>query len=127
MIIVQTPLRISLFGGGSDFPDYFLAEGGSVLSSAIDKYIYVIIKERFDDQIRISYSVTEIVHHVDEIAHELIREALRMTGIKNGVEIVTMGDIPAGTGLGSSSAVCVELSMHSTHILMKQSVKKTGT
>ncbi len=107
MIIVQTPLRISLFGGGTDFPDYFQSQGGSVLSSAIDKYIDVVIKERFDDQIRISYTITEIVNHVDEINHELIREALIMTGIKKGVEIVTLGDIPAGTGLGSSSTVTV--------------------
>lgn len=107
MIIVQTPLRISLFGGGTDFPEYFLANGGCVLSSAIDKYIYVIIKERFDDQIRISYTETEIVNQVEDLRHELIREALKITGIKKGVEIATMGDIPAGTGLGSSSAVTV--------------------
>jgi D-glycero-alpha-D-manno-heptose-7-phosphate kinase len=121
MIIVQTPLRISLFGGGTDFPDYFRAEGGSVLSSAIDKYIYVIIKERFDDQIRISYTVTEIVNHVDDIKHELIREALRMTGIKKGVEIVTMGDIPAGTGLGSSSTVTVS-ALHAFYTYCDQTV-----
>ena len=77
MIIVQTPLRISLFGGGTDFPDYFRENGGSVLSSAIDKYVYVIIKERFDERIRISYSVTEIVDRVEEINHELIREAMK--------------------------------------------------
>jgi D-glycero-alpha-D-manno-heptose-7-phosphate kinase len=107
MIIVQTPFRISLFGGGTDFPDYFCAEGGCVLSTAINKYIYVIIKERYDEKMRISYTRTEIVDRIDEIAHELIRESLRKTGIKNGVEIITMGDIPAGSGLGSSSAVTV--------------------
>ena len=123
MIIVQTPLRISLFGGGTDFPDYFHSEGGSVLSSAIDKYIYFIIKERFDDQIRISYTVTEIVHQVDDIAHEIIREALRMTGIKNSLEIATMGDIPAGTGLGSSSAVSVG-ALHAFHTYRDESVSK---
>ena len=121
MIIVQTPLRISLFGGGTDFPDYFRAEGGSVLSSAIDKYIYVIIKERFDDQLRISYTETEIVNKVDDIGHELIREALRMTGIKKSVEIVTMGDIPAGTGLGSSSAVTVG-ALHAFHTYCDQTI-----
>lgn len=107
MIIVQTPFRISLFGGGTDFPDYFCAEGGAVLSSAINKYIYVVIKERFDEKFRISYTRTEIVDRIDEIAHELIRESLRKTDIKKGVEIITMGDIPAGSGLGSSSAVTV--------------------
>ena len=107
MIIVQTPLRISFFGGGTDFPDYFLNEGGCVLSSAIDKFIYVIIKERFDDMLRVGYTRTEIVDNVDDIAHELIREAFRKTGVRQGVEILTMGDIPAGSGLGSSSTVTV--------------------
>ena len=107
MIIVQTPLRVSLFGGGTDFPSYFLSEGGCVLTSAIDKYIFVIIKDRFDEKLRIGYTRTEIVDHVDEIAHELIREALRKTNITRGVEILTMGDIPAGSGLGSSSVVTV--------------------
>jgi D-glycero-alpha-D-manno-heptose-7-phosphate kinase len=107
MIIVQTPFRISLFGGGTDFPDYFCAEGGAVLSTAINKYMHVVIKDRFDEKLRISYTRTEIVDRVDEIAHELIREALRKTGIKKGVEIITMADIPAGSGLGSSSAVTV--------------------
>jgi D-glycero-alpha-D-manno-heptose-7-phosphate kinase len=107
VIIVQTPLRISFFGGGTDFPDYFRAEGGCVLSSAINKFIFVIIKERFDDMLRVGYTRTEIVASVDEINHELIREAFRMTGIQKGVEIVTLGDIPAGSGLGSSSVVTV--------------------
>ncbi len=107
MIIVQTPLRISFFGGGTDFPGFFLQEGGCVLSSAINKYIFVVIKERYDDMLRISYTRTEIVGQVDSISHELIREVLRKTGIQKGVEIITMGDIPAGTGLGSSSAVTV--------------------
>jgi D-glycero-alpha-D-manno-heptose-7-phosphate kinase len=121
VIIVQTPLRISLFGGGTDFPDYFRAEGGSVVSSTIDKYIYVIIKERFDDQIRVSYTVTEIVNQVNDIKHELIREALKMSGIKKSVEVVTMGDIPAGTGLGSSSTVTVG-ALHAFHTYCGQSI-----
>ncbi len=121
MIIVQTPLRISLFGGGTDFPDYFRENGGSVLSSAIDKYVYVIVKERFDDQIRISYTETEIVDHVEDVNHELIREAMKLTGIMNNVEIVTMGDIPAGTGLGSSSTVTVG-ALHAFHTYRNQQV-----
>lgn len=107
MIIVQTPLRISLFGGGTDFPSFFQEEGGCVLSSAINKYIFVIVKARFDEKLRISYTRTEMVDSVNEIQHELIREALRKTGIQKGIEIITMGDIPAGTGLGSSSTVTV--------------------
>lgn len=108
MIITQTPLRISLFGGGTDFPDYFMEHGGAVLSTAIDKYIFVIIKKRFDDKIRIGYSKTELVDFIDEIEHDLIRESLRLTGITQGVEVATMADIPTrGSGLGSSSAVTV--------------------
>lgn len=108
MIIVQTPLRISFFGGGTDFPDFYRGEGGCVLTSAIDKFIFLVIKKRFDAKIRIGYTLTEMVDQVDQIQHELIREALRKTGITQGVEITTMGDIPSsGSGLGSSSAVTV--------------------
>ena len=109
MIIVQTPLRVSLFGGGTDFPSFFMSEGGGcVISSAIDKHIFVTIKQRFDNKLRVGYTKTEMVDTVDEIQHELIREALRKTRIKQGIEITTMGDIPsAGTGLGSSSTVTV--------------------
>ncbi len=97
-----------MFGGGTDFPSFFLEEGGCVLSSAIDKYIFVTIKERFDRKLRIGYTETEMVDDVDQIHHELIREALRITGIQHGVEITTMGDIPSeGSGLGSSSTVTV--------------------
>jgi D-glycero-alpha-D-manno-heptose-7-phosphate kinase len=108
LIIIQTPLRISFFGGGTDFSSFFMEEGGCVLSSAIDKYIFVTIKERFDSKLRIGYTQTEIADEVDQIHHELIREALRWTGIKCGIEITTMGDIPSeGSGLGSSSTVVV--------------------
>jgi D-glycero-alpha-D-manno-heptose-7-phosphate kinase len=85
-----------------------MEEGGCVLSSAIDKYIFVTIKERFDHKLRIGYTQTEMVDEVDQIHHELIRESLRLTGITRGVEITTMGDIPSeGSGLGSSSTVVV--------------------
>jgi len=108
LIIVQTPLRISFFGGGTDFPSFFMEEGGCVLSSAIDKYIFVTVKERFDKKLRIGYTQTEMVDSIDQIQHELIREALRITGIYQGIEVTTMGDIPSeGSGLGSSSTVTV--------------------
>jgi D-glycero-alpha-D-manno-heptose-7-phosphate kinase len=108
MIIVQTPLRVSFFGGGTDFPSFFMEEGGCVLSSAIDKFIFVTIKERFDKKLRIGYTQTEMVDDVDQIQHELIRESLRFMRIGHGVEITTMGDIPSqGSGLGSSSTVTV--------------------
>ena len=110
MIITQTPLRISFAGGGTDFADYYKIDGGCVVSSAIDKYIYVIIKERFDSKIRVGYSKTEMVDSIDEIEHELVRECLRIAGIIEGVEISTMADIPSeGSGLGSSSSVTVGL------------------
>ena len=108
MIVVQTPLRVSFFGGGTDFPPFYLSEGGAVLSSAIDKYIFITIKKRFDQKIRVGYTRAEMVDSIDEIHHDLMREAFRKTGITQGVEIVTMGDIPAeGSGLGSSSTVTV--------------------
>ena len=108
MIIVQTPLRISFFGGGTDFPSYFQSEGGCVLTTSIDKYIFITVKSRFDEKLRVGYTKTEMVDHLNELQHELICEALRKTGIGNGVEITTMGDIPSeGSGLGSSSTVTV--------------------
>ena len=108
MIIVQTPLRISFFGGGTDFPSFFMEEGGCVLSSAIDKYIFVTVKKRFDRKLRIGYTQTEMVDDVSQIHHEMIREALLLTGVSQGIEVTTMGDIPSeGSGLGSSSTVTV--------------------
>ncbi len=110
MIITKTPLRISFVGGGTDLPDYYLTYDGSVVSTAIDKYFYVIIKERYDDKIYLNYSKKEIVDSVEEIEHELIRESMRKTGVTRGVEITTLSDIPSeGSGLGSSSAVLVGL------------------
>ncbi|GAB4579939.1 MAG: GHMP kinase [Anaerolineales bacterium] len=117
MIVIQTPLRISFFGGGTDFPSYYLENGGCVLSSAIDKYIFVTIKKRFDKKLRVGYTRTEMVDDISEIDHELIREALKITGIREGVEITTMGDIPSeGSGLGSSSTVTVG-ALHSMYTL----------
>lgn len=108
MIITQTPLRISFLGGGTDFADFYRREGGCVVSSAIDKYIFVIVKQRFDQMIRVGYTRTEMVDALDDVQHELVRESLRQTGISKQIEVATMGDIPSeGTGLGSSSSVTV--------------------
>jgi D-glycero-alpha-D-manno-heptose-7-phosphate kinase len=108
MIITQTPLRISFVGGGTDFRNFYRNQGGEVISTAIDKYVYAIIKERYDAKIYLNYSRKEIVDSVDEIKHELIREAMRKTGVTQGVEITTLADIPAhGSGLGSSSCVTI--------------------
>ena len=110
MIITQTPLRISFVGGGSDLPAFYQQEVGAVVSTTINKYIYITVNPKFDDKIRVSYSRTEIVDHVDELQHELVREALRLVGIDRGIEITSISDIPSrGTGLGSSSAYTVGL------------------
>jgi D-glycero-alpha-D-manno-heptose-7-phosphate kinase len=110
LIISRTPLRISFAGGGSDLPAYYRHEPGAVLSTAINKYIYINVNKKFDDQIRASYSITEIVDHVDQLNHELIREALKMVLPSCGIEITSISDIPSqGTGLGSSSTYTVGL------------------
>ncbi|MCL7999183.1 GHMP kinase [Brucella sp. 21LCYQ03] len=108
MIISRTPLRMSFVGGGSDMPQYYREYGGAVLSSAIDKYIYVTANRKFDSGIRISYSLTEEVKSVPEVIHPLARHALEFVGISGGIELTTVADIPSkGTGLGSSSSFCV--------------------
>ena len=108
MIITQTPLRISFAGGGTDFREFFVEHGGAVVSSAIDKFVYCVVKERFDDKIYVNWSKKEIVDNVDQIEHELVREAMRKVGITKAIEISFLSDIPAeGSGLGSSSSVTV--------------------
>lgn len=110
MLLVQTPLRVSLFGGGTDFAGFYRREEGCVLSSAIDKYIFVVAKRRFDKRIRLSYTRTEMVDRPEELRHELAREALCLAGVRSEMEILTLGDIPSeGSGLGSSSTVTVGL------------------
>jgi D-glycero-alpha-D-manno-heptose-7-phosphate kinase len=110
MIISETPLRISLAGGGTDLPSYYIQHEGAVVSTAIDKYLYVIVKERFDDLIYVDYSKKEIVNSIDEIQHELVREAAKKTCLKKGFEVMMLADIPSeGSGLGSSSSLTVGL------------------
>jgi D-glycero-alpha-D-manno-heptose-7-phosphate kinase len=110
MVITQTPLRLSLAGGGSDLAEFYRDGAGKVISTAIDKYIFVIIKERFDEKIVLNYSKKEIIDEVGEIQHELIRECMLKTGLQRGVEISTLADIPSeGSGLGSSSSLVVGL------------------
>lgn len=109
MIISRTPFRISFAGGGTDLKDYYELGYGAVVSMTIDKYIYITVNKRFDDTIRISYSKTEIVEDVNQIQHDIVRACLKLTGITKGVEITSIADIPAGTGLGSSSSFTVGL------------------
>ena len=111
MFISKTPLRITFVGGGTDIKEYYSNYGrGSVLSAAINKYIYITVNKKFDSNIRVSYSKTEIVDSVDKIEHPSVREALKMLGIDGGIEILSISDIPSGgTGLGSSSTFIVGL------------------
>lgn len=109
MIITRTPFRIPLGGGGTDLPSYYSKYGGALISAAIKKYVYITVNKRFDDSIRVSYSETEIANHADEIRHPLVREALRLTGVDRGVEVVSIADLPGNTGMGSSGSFCVGL------------------
>ena len=112
MIISRTPLRASFCGGGTDIDSfsYNEEEGGMVVSTTLQSYIHITVNKRFDDRVRVSYSKMELVDNFEDLEHELVREAMRITGITTGVEITTIADIPSrGTGLGSSSSVTVGL------------------
>jgi D-glycero-alpha-D-manno-heptose-7-phosphate kinase len=108
VVVSRTPLRISFVGGGTDLPDYYERHGGAVVSTSVDKWIHVIVAPRFEGDVRVSYSKTEIVDSAADVEHDLVREAMRMAGVPRGVEVVTLADVPShGTGLGSSSTVTV--------------------
>lgn len=107
MIITKTPFRMSFAGGGTDLPAFFKQEEGAVLSTAVDKYMYITVNKRFDRTLRVSYSKTEIVSDIKDLQHDLVREALKWVGIKDGIEITSIADLPAGSGMGSSSSFTV--------------------
>ena len=110
MIISRTPLRMSFVGGGSDIPGFYEKFGGAVLSTTIDKYIYVTCNPKFDNGIRVAYSKNEEVTHVDQIEHRIVRATLKLLEAGGGIEITTIADVPSrGTGLGSSSSFTVGL------------------
>ena len=110
MVISRTPLRMSFVGGGSDLPSFYREYGGAVVSTAIDKYVYVTVNKKFDDGVRIAYSKNEEVTSVDQIEHRLVRAAMQFLGLRGGIEIATIADVPSrGTGLGSSSSFTVGL------------------
>jgi len=110
MIITRTPFRFTLGGGGTDLPSYYGRYGGFIFSAAIDKYMYISVNRPLvDDLVRVKYSSSETVEQVSELRHELARVALEHVGVKNAIEIISMADIPAGTGLGSSSCYMVGL------------------
>ena len=109
VIITRSPLRISLGGGGTDLPSYYNERGGFLIAAAIDKYVYINIHRRFVDGYLLKYSRLEEAHTIDEIHHPIIRESLRYVGVPANLEITSMADIPAGTGLGSSGSFTTAL------------------
>jgi len=121
MIVTRTPVRIPLGGGGTDLPSYYTQYGGSLLSAAIDKYIYITVNKRFEDSVRVSYSVTEIAEEAEKIKHPIVREALKLLNIDSGVEITSIADVPSNTGLGTSSSFTVGL-LHALHTYKREKI-----
>src|SRR5712691_10930161 len=121
MIITRTPLRISIGGGGTDLPSYYRRFGGALISSAIDKYVFVGINRTFTRNYQVKYSKYEQVDSIGEIHHPIVREALRLHGTEPAVEIISLADIPAGTGLGSSGAFTVGL-VRALHAMRRRHV-----
>ncbi len=125
MIITRSPLRISLGGGGTDLPSYYQRFGGFLLAAAIDKYVYINVHQRFVDKFLLKYSQLEEATSIDDIRHPIIREALRSVGVKErNLEITSMADIPAGTGLGSSGSFTTAL-LKALHAHQKNLVHPT--
>ena len=117
MIITRTPYRVSLMGGGTDFPAFFRERSGLVISAALNKHFYVGMTYRLDDNINLSYTRTEFVRNVGNLDHEIARTVLARYDLHYGLEIGMMGEIPGGTGMGSSSAVTVGL-LHAVRTLL---------
>jgi D-glycero-alpha-D-manno-heptose-7-phosphate kinase len=122
MIITRTPFRITLGGGGTDLPSYYEKYGGFIFSAGLDKYMFIDSNRSVaDDLIRVKYSKSETVESVDELQHDIAREILHITGVEKNIEISSLADIPAGTGLGSSSCYAVGL-LHAIHIMKREYV-----
>jgi D-glycero-alpha-D-manno-heptose-7-phosphate kinase len=109
LIVTRTPFRLPLGGGGTDLPAYYTKHGGFFIAGAVDKYMHIVLNDRFEPGIRVSYSKTEIVDSPDSIRHPTVREALKMLKFKDRIEIVSLADVPAATGLGSSGSFAVGL------------------
>ena len=119
MIITRTPFRFTLGGGGTDLPAYYSKYGGFIFAAGINKYMFINVNRPVvDDLIRVKYSKSETVERLDQVQHEIARTAMQMAGIENALEIVSMADVPAGTGLGSSSCYAVGL-LNALHSLNK--------
>jgi D-glycero-alpha-D-manno-heptose-7-phosphate kinase len=123
MIIARSPLRISLGGGGTDLPSFYRRRGGFLLAAAIDKYVYITVHDTFVDDLIVKYSKLERVSSFEEVEHPIVREALRLVGIHGrALEIASMADIPAGTGLGSSGSFTTAL-LKALHAHQKQMIQ----
>ncbi|MCH8237630.1 MAG: galactokinase [Proteobacteria bacterium] len=121
MIITRTPLRISLGGGGTDLPSYYETAGGYVISAAIDKYVYITVNKTFRPGYLLKYSKTEHTENLDDIDHPIFRETLRLMEIEPAVETISIADVPAGTGLGSSGSFTVGL-VHALHAFKRRKI-----
>ena len=124
MIVSRTPFRMSFVGGGSDLPSYYKQMGGAVLSVSIDKYMYVTVNKKFDNDVRLSYSITENESSIQQIKHPVVRNTLELLDIQGGVEITSISDITSqGSGLGSSSSFTVAL-LHALYAYKGKNVSK---
>ena len=127
MVITRTPFRISFFGGGTDYPAWFEEHGGAVVSTSIDKYCHVsarYLPPFFEYESRIAYSKVELVKTKEEIEHPVVREVLKFVGVKKGVEIHNFNDLPARSGIGSSSSFTVGILQALRALLGERSYKK---
>ncbi len=121
MIVTRTPFRVPLGGGGTDLPSYYSRYGGFIVSAAINRYVYIMLNRRFEDNLRVSYSQTQIADCADQVEHPIVREALKFVGIDRNLEIVSIADLPANTGLGSSCSFTVGL-LNALHTLKREHV-----
>src|SRR5437868_6587197 len=123
MIITRSPLRISLGGGGTDLPSYYRAHTGFVISAAIDKYVYITLHDTFAQEVIVKYSKMEVVPSAEEVKHPIVREALKLVQVGTHLEITSMADIPAGTGLGSSGSFTTAL-LRALHTMKKNYISR---
>jgi D-glycero-alpha-D-manno-heptose-7-phosphate kinase len=123
MIISRSPVRITLGGGGTDLSSYYSKYGGALIAAAIDKYTFVTAHARFDDYIKLNYSKTEQIKNVDEIEHNIFREALKLLKIKSGIELTSLSDIPSSSGLGTSGSFTVAV-LNALHSYKKEFVSQ---
>lgn len=122
MIITRTPFRFTLGGGGTDLPTYYSKYGGFIFAAAINKYMFINLNRPIvDDLVRVKYTRSEMVKHRDDLKHDIAKEAMRMMNIDNAIEVISMADVPAGTGLGSSSCYAVGI-LNGLHVMKRDHI-----